>query len=190
MTTMSIAPFTSLVFLLTVASITDLRYQRIPNWLTFPAMFLALSYHTIGAGVSGLLWSAGGLAVGMAVLVLYYLLGMLGAGDVKLMGAVGALLGPADAFYAFVFSVFVGGIYAIFTLIIEAVFGNVQNTFYYRYWVMAKTFLYTRQFAYIRPTETEKKVRLCYGVAISLGTLGFVLWKHGRYYNWLGLLPG
>jgi prepilin peptidase CpaA len=126
----------------------------------------------------------------MAVLILYYLLGMMGGGDVKLMGAVGALLGPADAFYAFVFSAIVGGIYAIYKLIVEALFGNIENTFFYRYGVMAKTFLYTRQFAYIRAAETEKKVRLCYGVAISLGTLSFVLWKHGGYYNWLGFLPG
>ena len=52
----------------------------------------------------------------MALLIVFYLMGMMGAGDVKLMGAVGSILGPAGVFKAFLFTAIVGGIYAVIVL--------------------------------------------------------------------------
>lgn len=85
---------TALVTVLVVAVVVDLRSSRIPNWLTFPAMGFALAAHTWLTGVHGTLFSLAGLGAGFGLLLLVYLAGGIGAGDVKLMAAVGAMVGP------------------------------------------------------------------------------------------------
>ncbi len=58
--------------------------------------------------------STGGLFLGVAFLLPVYLIGGMGAGDVKLMGAVGSILGPQGVFIAFLYSAIAGGLYALF----------------------------------------------------------------------------
>jgi prepilin peptidase CpaA len=155
-----------LAALLLVGAAWDLRFHKIPNWLTFPAAALAIAYHTAMSGFSGLLFSLGGIAVGIAILLPFYLLGGMGAGDAKLLGAVGGVLGPKGVFFAFLFTALVGGIYALFLL---AYHGYLKKTIL-RYRIMLKTFLLTRNFIYVPPPAGERKPKLWYGLAIALGT--------------------
>jgi len=108
--------------------------------------------------------------VGVVVLILPYILGGMGAGDIKLMGAVGGLLGPKGVFTAFLFTAIIGGIYALLILVLSR---NLKNTVK-RYGTMLKTFILTRNLIYIPPSPGEKSLRLCYGIAISLGTVSSV----------------
>ena len=163
---------------LIVATVTDLRFQKIPNILTFPVMVTALAYHGITNGLDGLLFSAAGLALGIALLIPPYFLGVMGAGDVKLMGAVGAILGARGAFIAFLFTGIAGGIYA---LILFAVSRQYFKGFFARYATTLKTFAFTGQFIPIPAAEDEKKPKLCYGVAIALGTLFSVFLESSGY---------
>ena len=85
---------------LIVASVTDVRSHKIYNWTTYPAIVAGLIGHTLLGGLTGqgsvalgLAGSLAGLAVGFLPLLIVYLSGGLNAGDVKLMGAVGALTG-------------------------------------------------------------------------------------------------
>ena len=160
----------SIVFLgviLLVAVVTDLRTQKIPNLLTFPAAALALIYHTVMNGFSGFLFSAQGLALGIGLLIIPYLLGGMGAGDAKLMGVVGGVLGARSVFYAFLFSALVGGIYAvILTLIYRRQFGG----FYKKQLAAVINFLLIRKYIPEPEDADLKKPRLCYGLAIALGT--------------------
>jgi prepilin peptidase CpaA len=155
-----------LIPLFIIACITDIRGQKIPNWLTFPAALAGIIYCTAVSGMQGLVNSAAGLGLGLALLLPFYAFGGMGAGDVKLMGAIGALIGPKAVFSAFLCTALVGGVYAITLL---AVYGYVGQTFS-RYGIMLKTLCSTGNFAYIQPTEKEKRPLLCYGVAIALGT--------------------
>jgi prepilin peptidase CpaA len=157
--------------ILLIASIYDLRFQRIPNWLTYPAVIAAIAYHIVINGLTGFLFSLEGLSVGIAVLILFYLKGGIGAGDVKLMGAVGGLLGPKGVFNAFLFTALIGGIYA---LVLLALYGHLKETVK-RYGIMLKTFILTRDVIYIPLPNKNKIPRLCYGVAIALGTLCYTL---------------
>jgi prepilin peptidase CpaA len=155
------------VSILIGAAIIDLRFQKIPNLLTYPTMAVALVSHFVTNGLDGLLFSAGGLALGIAVFILPFLMGGMGAGDAKLMGAVGAMLGPRDVFIAFLFTAIVGGVYALIILVI-----NLQHSrgFIARQVTTLKTFVFTGCFIPIPGPEDEKKPRLCYGVAIAVGT--------------------
>jgi len=117
---------------LIVASVNDLRFQKIPNLLTYPAMVVALVYHFVMNGLDGLLFSAGGLALGIAVFILPYLMGGMGAGDAKLMGTVGAILGARGVFIAFLFTAIIGGVYALIVVLTNKTGSNPENIYIYK----------------------------------------------------------
>lgn len=160
-----------LTIILVVAAVYDLRFQKIPNLLTYPTMGIAIVYHFVINGIDGLLFSAGGLAIGIALLLLPYLMGGMGAGDAKLMGAAGAVLGPGGVFMAFLFTAIIGGVYALILLVISRQYFRGLITRHVR---TLKTFAVTRQFIPIPAAEDEKKPKLCYGIAIALGTLSYM----------------
>ena len=87
-----------------IAVFTDLRSQRIPNWLTVSAFVAALSFHFAVTGWTGLASSFGGFATGFGTLLVLFLIGGGGGGDVKLMGAVGAWIGAWPTILVFVAS--------------------------------------------------------------------------------------
>ena len=166
-----------LMLILVIASISDIRFQKIPNWLTFPTMIGAIIYSTSSMGLPGFIFSSGGIFVGIAVMLLPYLMGGLGAGDAKLMGAAGGLLGPKGIFVAFLLTALIGGIYA---MIVLAIHGSLRETLR-RYWLVLKTFFLVRKIIYIPASEREKPLRLKYGVAIALGTMISVLMKNNIF---------
>lgn len=78
----------------TAAAVSDLRTRKLPNWLTVPTFLLAILFHAITGGSSGVALSLLGFATGFGILLVLWLIGGGGGGDVKLMGALGAWLGP------------------------------------------------------------------------------------------------
>src|SRR2546425_3121875 len=103
----------ALAAVLVTAMCTDLRSSRIPNWLTFPAMGFALLAHAWLGGLQEALFSLAGLGAGLGLFLILYATGSLGAGDVKLMAAVGALVGPYGALVSGLLALLVGGLYAL-----------------------------------------------------------------------------
>ena len=95
-----------------VATIVDIRTRRIPNRLTLTMAGVGMTAAALG--ISGVSTRAAvfGLMVGLALMMPGYLLGATGAGDVKLMGAIGAIVGPAMVLTAFLFSAIAGGVLA------------------------------------------------------------------------------
>ena len=82
-----------LVMLLVAAALSDISTRLIPNLLVGTGMVLALGSHFALSGVAGLVFSLKGLALGMVLLIIPFFMGGIGAGDVKLLGMVGAFLG-------------------------------------------------------------------------------------------------
>lgn len=78
-----------------VAAVSDLRTRRLPNWLTVPAFAAAVLAHTVVNGLGGLGFAMAGFATGFSILLVLWLIGGGGGGDVKLMGALGAWLGTS-----------------------------------------------------------------------------------------------
>jgi prepilin peptidase CpaA len=96
-----------------IACVTDLRTRRIPNVLTFGAAAAGLVFHLIAGGVPGAMTSAGGWVMGFALFFPMFMLGGLGAGDVKLLAAFGAWLGPWTVFFVAMYSAIAGGVFGI-----------------------------------------------------------------------------
>jgi prepilin peptidase CpaA len=100
----------SAIALAAVAAVWDLRVRRIPNFLTFGAAAAAIIAHGAVSGLSGAGWATAGLLVGLVFFFPLFALGGMGAGDVKLVAALGAWLGPASAAWLALFSFIAGGI--------------------------------------------------------------------------------
>jgi prepilin peptidase CpaA len=98
----------SLVTILVAASFMDLRSGKIPNWLTLPAILLGVALSLLTGGRDGLFNSVTGLAVGSGLLLLPFVLGGMGGGDVKLLGAIGAFEGPVMTIRIFFLSAVIG----------------------------------------------------------------------------------
>ncbi len=95
------------------ACVTDLRSARIPNVLTFGAIASAVVYHLVAPQGSGAAFVLAGLAAGLLVFFPFFALGALGAGDVKLMAALGAWLGWQPTVQVALYGAIAGGVLAI-----------------------------------------------------------------------------
>ncbi len=156
-----------LLFLsLFLAAVIDILRRRIPNILTLSVMVMGIVYYIYLHGLNGFIYSAGGLLLGIGLLLPVYLIGGMGAGDVKLLGAVGSVLGAQGVFVAFLYSAIVGGVYALSILARNKVLSQTVS----RYGLILKGYLCTGQLIYI-PPDVGKLPPLCYGLAISLGTI-------------------
>lgn len=102
-----------LVLLVLLAAAWDIGTRRIPNLLVLFGMLSALGFHALSSHGLGLATALGGLALGLAAFMPLYLLRAMGAGDVKLMGMVGAFLGTASAVGAVCTVLIAGGVLAL-----------------------------------------------------------------------------
>lgn len=162
---METIPLIALAGILAVAVVNDLRSQRIPNRLTCPAMLAGLAWHAATGGLDGALFSLAGLGLGLGLMLVPYAVGVMGAGDAKLMAACGAWLGAAGVFQAFLLTSLAGGLYALAVLSFHLPqLGRVMGGF----WESVQIFIATRRFTYAR--REAGLPRLCYGVAIAAGT--------------------
>lgn len=92
----------------------DCKYRKIPNWLNLSGLILGFGLNTLFFGGAGLLASAEGMLLAFAIYLPLFLVKGMGAGDVKLMAALGALVGPTNWFEIFLATSLVGGLAAAF----------------------------------------------------------------------------
>jgi prepilin peptidase CpaA len=109
------------------ACIIDIRRRRIPNILTFGAAAAAMAFHAGSGHAAGLLQSVEGWLVGAAIFFVPFALGGLGAGDVKLLAALGAWVGPLDALWIGLYTGVAGGILALFVAGFQGYLGQALS---------------------------------------------------------------
>jgi prepilin peptidase CpaA len=154
-----------------VACVTDVRTRRIPNLLTFGGAAAALAAHGVVGGWSGLGLALAGWAAGCALFIPFFLLGGMGAGDVKLLAALGAWLGPRDALWLAIYASIAGGVVALAIAMsygyLMTALRNVRNLLVYWWLVGPKPM----------PALTLEKSdapRLAYAVPIFIGTVATI----------------
>lgn len=162
----------ALVAVLVMAIGTDLCSSRIPNWLTFPAMGFALLGHAWLGGLPAAIFCLTGLGVGLGLFLIPYISGGVGAGDVKLMAAIGALVGPSGVLISGLLAIMIGGAYAIGAMCFQ--WGVIAT--YQRLVNAAMGVFLTRGKGWTQ--ELALPFRLRYGLAIAGGTLLVQLGLH------------
>jgi prepilin peptidase CpaA len=161
-----------------LASMSDIRSQKIPNYLTFPVMVAAFFHYSMTRGIDGAVFSMLGLFSGIALLLLPYLMGGLGAADVKLMGAVGSVVGVKGVVIATLFTALAGGVYALGLLIINRAYAK---DLFVRVNSALRTYAVTGRFLHASSGGHIEKPRLRYGVAIAVGTLSYIYFELSGY---------
>ncbi len=107
-----------------LACVTDLRTRRIPNALTFGAALAGLLFQFVTGGVDGLGHAALGWLAGALIFIVPFALRGLGGGDVKLLAALGAWLGPTDVVWLSLYTGVAGGVMA---LVVSARYGYLRT---------------------------------------------------------------
>jgi prepilin peptidase CpaA len=152
----------------------DIPFRRIPNWLTLSGVVLGLVMNAfLYQGWPGLRMSLLGLALGFGSYFLLFALRAMGAGDVKLMAAIGAMVGWQDWFGIFLFTAFIGG---LASLMLMARRGRIKKTLWNVGFVISE--MKCGRPAYLANEELDvrssRSVGLPHGAVIAAGTLVFL----------------
>lgn len=147
------------------SAVYDWRSRKIPNAITLPAIALGLGLYGLAGGVDGLAFSGKGLALGAGLFFIPYFLGGMGAGDVKLMGAVGALLGWRLGVAALFYTALAGGLVAIVAILREKAVG----TSFARIGEMFQILFASMRFP-SADVLTGKRVTIPYAIPVAVGT--------------------
>lgn len=113
------------IALAVVAGVMDWRSRRIPNWLTVPGLFVGVLANTAASGWTGAKASLLGAGLGLLLLLPFVLIRSLGAGDWKLIGALGAFLGPGNLLDVLLVTVLLAGVMALALIVWK---GRVKQT--------------------------------------------------------------
>lgn len=144
----------------------DVRYRRIPNVFVLATFAAGIAMNGIFGGLAGIFASVAGCALGFALMFMLHVFGAMGAGDVKLFAAIGAVTGAHLVLPTFLVVVLTGGLLAIVSIIrsgmVMATMHRVLQIFVGMLpgWQMPK-------FA----VPTDRRYTIPYGVAITLGSI-------------------
>jgi prepilin peptidase CpaA len=182
--TLSMPPRGAEILLLIVvlgAAVYDVRYRRIPNWLTAGGAVLGLALNAflfqtgLGSmfGLTGLLFGLKGLGLAFIVYLFLYALRAMGAGDVKLMAAVGSIVGWENWFGIFIITALIGGIMSIILVVSR---GRLKKTLFNVGFILSE--MKSGRPAYLKNEEldvrSKKALGLPHGAVIAVGCIFFL----------------
>lgn len=164
---------TAMVLATSVAAcVLDVRTRRIPNVLTFGSALAGVAFHTLSSGGGGALTSAGGWLTGTLLFLPFFALRGMGGGDVKLLAALGAWLGPQETLWLAAYSALAGGVIGAGVALARGYLGTALRNVLamITYWM----------YVGFRPVEgltlDAATPRLAYAIPILAGTM-VTLWR-------------
>ena len=166
----------TLIVCLVLAACMDYRTHRIPNWLVGWGSLLGVvlswlypPFHQTSAW-----WPIQGLVLGLGLFLPFYLLGVMGAGDVKLMAMVGAFIGPSHVLWAALYTLVAGGVLALVWVLVRGTVGrlvrNLSTLFQLSFISLAQAGPPTFQVS-----AAASAGKLPYAMAIAIGTLTYLV---------------
>lgn len=160
----------TVIAVIAIATYTDCRWRLIKNILTVPAIALGLLLHFLGSGWPGLTFGLLGLAAGFGLMMIPYVFGQMGGGDVKLMAALGSLLGAYAIMNVFLYTTLAGGFLAVgFSVYRRQGLHTLRRT-----WQLAKSLLIFQTVPHME-SDGEQAVTIPYGLSITVGTLTYLI---------------
>ena len=172
-----------LVGVLAVAFVTDWKYYKIYNWLTFPAMLVGLLLSVIMGGFAGLTSSLIGFAIGFAIFAIgFFFVEGMGGGDVKLVSAIGLWLGFPGVMPALLYSTALGG---VASLIIALRYGSLRKMLRNVWLMVAMTLTGVKP---VIPESESAAPKFAYGLYLAIGTFIALLFPEPKdLFAFLGL---
>jgi prepilin peptidase CpaA len=164
-----------LIAMLAAGAWYDAKANRIPNRLVASGMLFGLGVRLYAEGLPGMLDSAEGVILGLLLLLPFYHFRTLGAGDVKLMAAVGAYLGPQEVMGAVLATFLAGGVIAIIIIVQHKLLRPLLDNF--RFMAMGHLIEIGTGHAPRSAPEPEPVARLPYALAIGSGVVGWLVWR-------------
>ena len=163
-----------------IAAAWDWRSRKIPNWLTVPGLVVGITLHATLAGWHGAIFALEGAGLALVLLLPLVLLRAFGAGDWKLMGAVGAFLGWKLFLFVFVGSVFASGFMAIVQMYRV---GRVAETLRNMVTLMKGFFAFGLKKNANISLDNPRLLKLPYGVAVAAATIACFCAAHWLYHQ-------
>lgn len=166
------APATVVIVVALLACVCDIRTRRIPNVLTFGTAAAAMAFSFWQYGLAGLGWSVAGWLTAVALFFPFFALRGIGAGDVKLLGALGAWLGVWNALYLAVLTGIAGGVMALIVVFVRRSMRDTGRNL--------RVLLTTWRIGGLRPVpgltlDTSPGPKLAYAIPIAVGAMA-TLW--------------
>jgi prepilin peptidase CpaA len=180
-TEMAWVPTVVVLVAASVGAVTDVWKYRVYNALTIPLFLSGLAYHGVTHGIDGIWLSMGGALFGFGVLIVPYALGLMGAGDVKLLTGVGAWLGLQATITVFVASALIAGTYAILLIIVR---GKLRDSvlslklIFYRFALMGRHFGKDDLVEELSVGADHRLRVIPFGAMVPLGLIAALLWTY------------
>ena len=165
-----------------LASWIDWRYRKVPNWLNLSLILAGLAVQGIFHGWSGLWMGLLGMLLGFGLLIIPWLMHAMGAGDVKLMAAIGVWLGPALTLRAFCVGAILAGAIAVIMIILGR---RLWQAYANLGLIMTKLNSWKMAFSDFGSVQMLKSTSqlLPYGVPLSIGALIVMFSRSASWWN-------
>ncbi len=166
-----------------LASWIDYSQRRVPNWLNLSLIIAGFVVQAAYFGTTGLTAGLLGLLTGFGLLIIPWMMHGMGAGDVKLMAAIGVWLGPALTLYSFALGALIGGVTAVVMIVFT---GRLTKAWANMTVIMAKCSNTQTLFSEFGSAKSfgQTSQLLPYGVPLTAGTLVILA---ARMFGWWGI---
>lgn len=158
--------------LLLLAVVSDLRTYRIKNSITYSFMLVGLAANVAMRGPKGMIFSLQGIILPVAGLTLLYILRVIGAGDIKLLSAVGAVMGADFTLSAIAYSFICGGVIASLLILVRR---NGIERFKYLVSYMKSCIISMELLQYTDFKDKQNKSKFHFSIAVASGTVAAVI---------------
>jgi prepilin peptidase CpaA len=166
-----------LALLVLTAGVYDIRFRRIPNWLVLLGLILGLGLNSFLFLWAGLKLAGFGLGLAFLIYLPLYVLRGMGAGDVKLMAAIGSIVGPGNWVFIFIISGLLGGVYAVILMLAT---GRFRKTLWNIGYLVGEMMRFRAP--HLGKEELDinspKAMKLPHGAVIALGVMAFLGLAH------------